>query len=287
MMTLIKGSAARWIPGLFALTIAITGVSPAIAGSIFITGHDPDFHANNGPNLSGARNINTTAIDFIMDPLFNPFVGIAPKFIFVESKGTVPSGHDRGVFGVIDSGFALGTDFDHHDFSTLDGALDLLGTPGGYSGIVVASDFGGILRQAELDILNARSADVISFLNSGGGLFAMSESNDRGHLTPLGGHFGFLPFVTSEINLLQEETGYAVTPFGTSLGLTDADVNNNFSHIVFTSTGPLSVVDVDAQGRILSLAGRPDMIPEPNVLLLLLTSFGLFAFFERRRHSQS
>jgi hypothetical protein len=48
-----------------------------------------------------------------------------------------------------------------------------------YSGIVVASDYGGWLRQDELNILDARSADIINYLNGGGGLFAMAEGGDR------------------------------------------------------------------------------------------------------------
>ena len=72
---------------------------------------------------------------------------------------------------------------------------------------MVASDFGGILRQAELDILNDRKIDIINFLNAGGGLYAMSEGNGGVGLTPGGGHFGFLPFVTSSVNLDASEAG--------------------------------------------------------------------------------
>ena len=48
--------------------------STSQAGSIFLTGHDPDFHASLGGNLTGARDINTTAIGYVMDSSFNPFV---------------------------------------------------------------------------------------------------------------------------------------------------------------------------------------------------------------------
>ena len=36
---------------------------------IFLTGHDPDFHAFVGGNAAGAQHINQRAIDFIMDPV--------------------------------------------------------------------------------------------------------------------------------------------------------------------------------------------------------------------------
>ena len=124
--------------------------------------------------------------------------------------------------------------------------MDLLGTK--YNAIVVASDFGGILTQAELDILNARSSDIITFLNASGGLYAMAESNSRGQLTPNGGHFGFLPFVVSSTQFNQSEVGTTVTPFGASLGLTNADVSSAFSHNIFTATSGLTVVDRDYRG---------------------------------------
>ena len=95
-----------------------------------------------------------------MDPAFNPYVasGVS-KFLFVESSPTsVPAGHRRGVNGIIASGYTSGVDFDFHTAATLGTALDLLGTE--YSAIVIASDFGGLLSQAELNILNARSGDI-------------------------------------------------------------------------------------------------------------------------------
>jgi hypothetical protein len=283
MLTSIRVSRHGLLGAVLSLVLVIGTAAPADAGAIFLTGHDPDFHAVEGPNIVGAQNINTAAIDFILDPLFNPFVATAPKFLFVESKGNIPGGHVQGKTGIVASGFAEGTDFDHHDFSTLDAALDLLGTAGGYSGIVVASDFGGILRQAELDILNDRKVDIINFLNAGGGLYAMSEGNGGANLTPGGGHFGFLPFVATAVNFDQTEVGYTVTPFGTSLGLTANDVNGNFSHIVFTSSGPLQVVDRNAAGSVLSIAGRAQVsVPEPAMVLL----FGLGLLFIARLRSR-
>ena len=260
------------------LVMVIAWTGAAEAGSIFLTGHDPDFHASLGGNTTGARNINNAAIDFIMDPAFNPFVaGGLNTFLFVESKGIPPGGHTAGVNGITASGYLPGVDFVHHDSTTLGTALDGLGTD--YSGIVVASDFGGILTQKELDILNARSADIISFLNAGGGLYAMAESNNGAGLTPGGGQFGFLPFVVTSTSFNLTETGITVTPFGASLGLTNSDVNGNFSHNIFNGAFGLNPVDVDQSGNILTLAGRGQVtpggvsVPEPSTMLLLGSGF--------------
>jgi hypothetical protein len=243
------------------LILGLTVAPAARAGSIFLTGHDPDFHASLGSNATGAQTINNVAIDFIRDPLFNPYVATAPKFLFVESSISPPAGHTVGKNGIIASGYVEGVDFDHHDASTLAAALTQLGQPGGYCAIVVASDFGGVLTQAELDILNGNQALIGNFINSGGGIYAMAEGNSGAQLTPDGGHYAFIPTVVSAASVDQNETGFTVTAFGSSLGLTDNDVNGNASHVVFTATAGLSVVDVDAAGRILSIAGREQVIP--------------------------
>jgi len=274
----------------FALLASIALPATAQSGSIFLTGHDPDFHASLGGNASGARTINSAAISFVMNPAFNPFVASGvTKFLFVESKGSVPGGHTNGVNGITSSGYTLGVNFDHHDFTTLDAALNGLGNT--YSALVVASDFGGILRQAELNILNARSADIISFLNAGGGLYAMAESNNGAGLTPTGGRFGYLPFVTTTTPLDQTESGVTVTPFGASLGLTNAHVNGNASHNIFTDTFGLQIVDRDASGNILTLAGRGQVnpggvgntVPEPGTLALLGAGLASLLIPLRRR----
>lgn len=250
--------------GIAAVVLALLGVTQAHAGAIFLTGHDPDFHAIRGANTAGARNINNAAIDFILDPAFNPFAaGGANKFLFVQSNITPPSGHTNGLNGMIASGFTLGTDFEQHNGSTLAAELDQLGSK--YSGVVVASDFGGILTQTELDILNDRSSDIIDFLNAGGGLYAMAESNSRAGLTPGGGQFGFLPFVATSTPLNQTEIGVTLTSFGASLGLVQSDVNGNASHNVFDDTFGLNVVDRDRFGNILTLAGRGAVDPNTGV----------------------
>lgn len=269
------------------MAFGLTGM--AEAGSIFLTGHDSDFHAVAG-NTTGARNIVTTAIDYIRDPNFNSQVTGSSKILFVDSNITPPSGHIDSILGMTASGYVQGVDFDSFDFSNLNSGLDLLGSE--YDSIVVASDFGGTLTQTELDLLNSRSSSIISFLNSGGGLFAMSEGNNGSGLTPGGGWYGFLPFVVSSTNFNAFESGNMLTDFGLSLGLTTSDINGNYSHNVFNDTFGLNIVDYNTSGNILSLAGRgqisndgggviPDEVPEPATLILFST--GVLGLINSRR----
>jgi len=277
-----RPSVAKLALGLaLALVMAPLGWCDTV-GSIFLTGHDPDFHAALGFNTTGASNIIKDAMTFITDPTFNTFsAGGINRFLYVEGSTPVLPGNTEGDAGLAAAGFVEGVNYDEADASTLNAALNNLGTT--YSAIVVASDFGGNLTEAELSILDARSSDIIAFLNNGGGIFAMAESNTT---NPTSGQFGFLPFVVSSAQLNQSEVGNTVTPFGAGLGLTNSDVNGNASHNIFTSTGGLNVVDVDSSGNILSLAGRGQVTtggitPEPGTLILV--SSGLIGVIARRR----
>jgi hypothetical protein len=104
--------------------------------------------------------------------------------------------------------------------------------------------------------------------------------------------YGFLPFLVSSTGLSQGESGFTLSPFGTSLGLTVSDINNNFSHNFFTGTGGMTPVDFDAAGRIISLGFSGPItsigvLPEPETYALLLSGFGLLGFVARRRKQKS
>ena len=265
-----------------ALATAPLGFSNTVVGSIVLTGQDPDFHAALGGNTTGAINFIQDSMKFITDPAFNTFsAGGINQFLYVEGSTPPPSGNIEGDLGLAAAGFVEGVNYTEADASTLLAQLANLGTK--YSAIVIASDFGGNLTQAELSILDSQSSTIIAFLNQGGGLFAMAES---GSTNPTSGQFGFLPFVVSNAQKNQAEVGNTLTPFGASLGLTVADINGNASHNIFTSTGGLNVVDYDSTGNILTLAGRGQVTvtgvtPEPGTLILV--GSGLIGVIARRR----
>jgi len=251
------------------------------AGGVFVTGHDPDFHAVQGGNPSGAQHIIQDSLNYVTNNQVN-------SILLVTDRVNPGAGYSDPELGLTASGYT----FDVADNGAAGGAVLDLSTVNfsSYSAVVVASDFGGWLRQSELDILNSRKTDLLNYVNGGGGLVAFAESGPPSGLASTG-LFGFLPFLATSATLNQTEVGNQVTPFGATLGLTDADVDGNASHNIFTSTGGLNVVDRDSNGEILSLATRETIsvtgvsaVPEPPMFqmggLLLMSGLGLL---RRRR----
>ena len=217
-------------------------------GSIFITGHDPDFHASSAPpeNPVGSQNILKVAIAFARNGSTKPLL------VVHRDDLSPPPGHGNSIAG-------LETVENNYVRVNAAGFASAILDPNLWAAIYVPSDFGGLLAQAELDALNARKADILAYLKKGGGLVALAESNGGVGLTPSGGHFAFLPFIVDNATLHSSETGYTVTPFGASLGLTDSDVNGNASHNIFKATGGMSIINVNATGDMMSLAFRGEL----------------------------
>src|SRR6478736_4679271 len=217
----------------FSLTAAA-----AFAGSVFVSGHDSDFHAQAG-NTTGAQNIINAGLDFVRNG------NNAPILLIQSSTANLGLGdHLNSELGLQASGYSAGNSMGNFyvkvnaaDFGTTDLSL--------YSAIFVPSDHGGTLTGDDLSALNLRSLDILNYVNGGGGLFALAEDGFHTPQSsgPVPALFGFLPFLATSAPLGEFENGNFLTPFGMSLGLTNSDINGNFSHNVFTSTGGMTVVD--------------------------------------------
>jgi PEP-CTERM motif len=266
--------------GSLALVSALSA-SPLLAGSIFVTGHDSVWHSENGPNTPGAADLATIGIEYARN-------GSTLPFLFVESKTVdVPIGNaHEAPFLTSGLGYGVG-DYVVMDSSDLAGLLDFRTALDGYSAIVVASDFGGMLTVSELSFLNDHALDIIDYLNAGGGLAAFAESDDA-HLIGDTRRFGYLPFLVSSTDFSVPEVSNVVTPFGASLGVENSDVNGNFSHNFFDETGGMFQVDRfnGDESRPLTLAYRGRIgiggVPEPGTLLLLGFGFGVLATRRRK-----
>jgi hypothetical protein len=259
------------------IAVACVNLTSTFAGSVFVTGHDPVWHSNFGGNAAGAKNLAETMIDFARN-------GSSLPFLYVESKSVpVPGGNAHEAPFLNSSLKYTAADFVVMDAADLNALANFRTALNSYSAIVVASDHGGMLSAAELSFLNAHSADIISYINAGGGLAASAESNATGMIgaTP---RFNFLPFLVASTDFQSPEVANTVTPFGASLGLSNSDVNGNFSHNFFAATGGMTPVDLfnGDPSMPLSLAWRGQLDPggggvhaPETASTLVLLGFGL------------
>lgn len=228
------------------VTIKVLRTAATTPGGLFITGHDPDFHAFQGGNTTGAQHLLQRSVAYVS------FNKSQPKILLVTGLASRPGTSDPRL-GLTAAGFT----FDVADDGTegVPGVLDLHHVNfSTYDVIIIASDFGGWLRQQELDILNARSSELIDFVNAGGGIVALAEGS--GSAGTSHDRFGFLPFIVTAQANDQNEVGDQLTAAGLALGLTNSDINGNASHNIFRTSGGLDIIDSDAAGEIITLATR-------------------------------
>ncbi len=250
------------------------------AGSVFVSGHDSDFHAISG-NTTGAQHIIQDGLIFVRNGNTAPIL-----FIQTDLSNLALGDHLNSEQGLMNSGYAAGN-ANGNFYVKMTAAQFLTANLSQFSAIFVPSDHGGTLNEQDINALDSRSADILAYVNAGGGLMALAEDgfHTGGNASPL---FGFLPFLATSTSFQQAETGNVLTPFGASLGLANTDINGNFSHNIFTSTGGMQVVDTNANGNVLSLAFRGQItptgvVPEPASIWLFGTALIGIATRLRRR----
>jgi hypothetical protein len=266
-------------------------VASAEAGPIFLTGDDPDFHAQDSV---AAQHLLRAGLTFALGGSAN-FNDNIHRFLWVESFIPATSGHRVGEQSLDDIGLMPGVG---QDFDWVDAAGFATANLSNYTAIGVASSFGGMFTSAELNAMIARTADITAFINAGGGLFASAECDVAGvacdasnMIAPHGTMYGYLPVTVSSI---PPTPPFTVTAYGTTLGLASSDLNDP-THNSFGLIGGLNAVDFDAANPVhaTTLAGVVTIdnggfnspVPEPGTISLL--GLGLLGAVRRfRKHSK-
>lgn len=274
---------SKFVLSALALLVSIWATEKADAGSIFLTGHDPDFHAQGSV---GAQNLLNAGLSFVTG---GAYTDTTTKFLWVESFLSPTTGHLVGEDGLNAIGLANGVHYDWVDAAGF-ASVNLAN----YEAIAIASSFGGMLTQAELDALIARKTDIKDFVNAGNGLLALAECSPTSGfckadtLGPTPDLFGFLPVTVTSV---ATHSPYSLTPAGAALfpSLTDPDMNDP-THNSFGAVGGLTVIDTDSLGTPTTLAGNVRITdggfaPEPGTAGLLTLCLAGWLSARRRRRS--
>src|ERR1051326_2724605 len=122
-----------------AALLSALAVHSAFAGSVFVTGHDPDFHSTQGPNTTGAINIIDQGLNFVRD-------GSTAPILFLESSTANNSlgDHVDSEAGLQASGYTPGNTSGNH-YVKVDATQFASVNLSQYSAIFVPSDHGGSL----------------------------------------------------------------------------------------------------------------------------------------------
>ena len=234
--------------------VVVTFARPGHAGpgGVWVTGHDPEASASVGQNAAGAQRQLELAMAFVAQDT------VAPRLLVVTREREnyfSPAWPEAGLASIGLPRIA----YDEAGAHPSGAMLDLYTVDfNNYDIVLVVSDEPGPLSQSELDVLRVRSNDLRLFVNAGGSIIASAESG----LRPDGvdqvrtNLFGFLSLPGSPVPTQQAGTGNVITAAGAQIGLTNADVNGDPTWVTFAASGAMNVVEVDSQGRILTLAAR-------------------------------
>ena len=233
------------VTGLFTFSVisgSLLFASPASAGNIWLTGHDADFHCTGGQQCNHFG----IALDFVRQA--------APdktKPILVLDEGTeVTSAAGQTLAKAKNTVEGAGNPFSLTVVKPSSAAFASLAlTTSAFSAIVIASDenCGGCDNTpASIAAINARTAAITLFFNSGGGLAYFAGAEDPGY-------YGSVPIPATAIAVSAPFTltadGVAIGLIGGSGGTSDTNCCPTHNSFALPGAGsPLKVAETDSKG---------------------------------------
>lgn len=205
----------KWSATLLAIASLSALIPSAQAGDIILTGHDMDFH-------SGQRGFDLVGLNYLSggpSAAYNiAVIGTAGSGGAAWSTG---GSYVSGVSGTVvasPTGYGTTTFYDAVAFSLLTPANRAL-ILGGVGALVVLSQdaCGGCsLTTAGSAALNSVAADITTAFNAGLDIFGNTSATNPTY-------YGFLPASAVATGAsISGSSGFALTPAGTAIGLTDA-----------------------------------------------------------------
>jgi hypothetical protein len=228
--------------GAFGVAGTVASSSAYASGATFIaTGHDMDFHCGFG---------DTEECEYLKIVVNQVRAGSTKPILALDEGGTSSSTSEIAEVptALVDAGFtgegevttvnpANATEFNAVEF------VDKEGHPN-YSAIITASDegCGGCdNNEAGENNINARAKDFETFFDAGGGILALAGA------TRFETYYNFVPL---KIGATFVSPPFTVTPFGASLGITEAMANCCATHNSFTIPAePFQVLETDTIGN--------------------------------------
>jgi hypothetical protein len=251
------------LTALTALALLVPAGS-ASAGSLFVTGHDPDCHSGSSLcSRDGQTHFLRVAIDFVRRGAPDP-----TKPALVLACNSADS-------NAIDLGAAINRNFTEQEVPRRimcptgpDFATEPL-TTDRYSAVLVGSSCGLSINSRDActrpdgptpdsDAITARKADIAAFFNQGGGVMALA-GRENGDGDPTTGRDSYYDFVPVGVGGKVVTPPFTLTPVGEAVGLEDSangtgtnnDINCCETHNSFTEPAagtPLQVAERDSTG---------------------------------------
>lgn len=227
---------------ILALSLSALAVTrPALAGRLLATGHDADLHCR----FAQQCHFFEIAVDYVRGGAPDP-----SRPVLVLDR------LDLDVVEALDNAFGAGVVprvvMDPRSATFASAPINV----GLYSALIIASDVtcGGcdlneFNSTPDSDAINARAADIQSFFNAGGGIFAIAGANHGDGAAPDDVYYDFIPIPVGGLPVLPP---FTLTAAGQALGFEDSstgigtndDINCCPTHNSFVNPSAGSVIQV-------------------------------------------